>query len=99
MSTTTARLSAAATLISRVFNKPVTSIQFEDGSGNKFNYSLGTEAKMEFADLSASKSALDSLERIYKNIEDGLTISISAVYSPVGVKPAKAYNGQGEVTA
>lgn len=52
MKITTARLLEAAILISQMKGKEVTAIQFEDGSGNKFNYQLDSSGIWEFIDLS-----------------------------------------------
>lgn len=44
-------LIAAIELISRMYNAEVAFIEFEDGSGNKFNYRLVGDTKVRFVDL------------------------------------------------
>jgi hypothetical protein len=52
MNCTTARLMQAAIIISHIIKSEVTAIQFEDGSGNKFNYQHSGHAQWDFVDIS-----------------------------------------------
>lgn len=47
----TANLIIALTIITSTLKKQVLSIQFEDGSGYKFNYQLNDSNKWHFIDL------------------------------------------------
>ena len=47
----TQTLVTAAILIAQMAKKPVTAIEFEDGSGTKFNFKLDGSNKWSFIDL------------------------------------------------
>lgn len=48
----TAKLLEGAVLIAQLMGKEVTAIQFEDGSGYKFNYQLDNSCEWKFIDMS-----------------------------------------------
>jgi len=68
---TTSALLQGAIFISCLKAAEVTAIQFEDGSGYKFNYQLNNSAEWKFIDLS-----MYSLIRIYYENNDLITAAI-----------------------